>query len=563
MLTGKAIGAALLAITAVALGLRVTGLDRLQPHLQEPDAFLVAQVQILRAGQQDRPQSRPAYKFYPTILARCVAALGEPAVDPDTPPGELLAAHMRAAVGDLMRLRRAVAWISVLLVPLTWLFARRLVGSGPALLAAALVAVSVLHLLFSQQARPHGVHATVALAAVVLAMRLRRRPTWGTYLACSLAFALAVGTLHNGVALLFPIAAAHLFRARTPDRVPWWGGALLAVPAVLVVIAFYPSPPEIVGEGGVLRFGGHELPFEKLDGSGFARLATYLWSYEPALAILSVGGLAALLVPAARRRAALAGTELRGDLLVACAYAVPYALALGVLGLTEDRFLLPLLPFLATLAASLLGLARGRPAVQVGVAVLMLAFPAWVVARYVAVRSAPDTIEQAAAWVQANLDPERDRVVLTPRLPLPLFHSAEALRIGREDYVTRQQAWMRWQIDHLPREEEERFEGGARWNLILSPGNLAKRDANAWLDEVDAGYAILEVSRLTSNRPEIMDLRDRVRERGTALAVIRGEDVSRCSDWPLDYQDIQDYAARILRARAFGPCIEIYRLERP
>jgi hypothetical protein len=54
-----------------------------------------------------------------------------------------------------------------------------------------------------------------------------------------------------------------------------------------------------------------------------------------------------------------------------------------------------------------------------------------------------------------------------------------------------------------------------------------------------------------------------VQARGTPLLQIRGEDVSECSQKPLDYQDVPRYALRILRAKAFGPCIEIYRLERP
>jgi hypothetical protein len=181
----------LAALVVLAAGLRLAGMDRLLPHLQEADANVVQQLEIHRRGRAGRDKLPIAYHAYPTLLARALATLPEAEPDPRAPAGERLATSLAAASADFVRTRTAVAWLALLLVPLTWLLARRFLGGGPALLAAALVALSPLHLLFSQQARPHGAHASFALLAVVLALCMRARPGVASYLAAGAAAGLA------------------------------------------------------------------------------------------------------------------------------------------------------------------------------------------------------------------------------------------------------------------------------------------------------------------------------------------------------------------------------------
>ncbi len=548
MRSGKGIGLALAAICAIAFGLRWAGLDKLQPQLQEADAHVVQQMRMHRRGAVVSEKTPVSYYQYPTLVARALALIPKASAAPEASLEE----HLAAASSDLVRVRGAMALLSVLLVPLTWLLARRFVGGGPALLSAALVAVSLLHLLFSQQARLHGAQATFALCGVLAAMELRRRPTWGWYGLAALALALAVGCLHNGVAVALPIFAAHLLRARLPGRVPWWGLALVAIPAALVVWLFYPQAPTLQGEGGVLEFMGHKLPFDRLDGSGFLSTAGYLWNYEPALLVLAASGGLALLV----RRGAARGC--REDTRVAAAYALPYLLAIGLMGLTQDRFLLPLLPFLATCAAGLVAALSGRGA-RIAVAAAALAFPCYATLRYVQVRSSPDTIERAAAWVAAHLEPE-DRVLLSPRLTLPLFHDAEAVELADGDGANRRTVWMRYQIANT-------LSGRPRYALMLTPARLASMgrehgpdELSSWIEELRPDFAILEVSRLTTYIPQTRALRDLLRESGPPVLVIRGEAERWETEPPLDYQEIPSFVWRLLAAECFGPCIEIYRL---
>jgi hypothetical protein len=552
MRTGKGIGLALLAICGFAFGLRWTGLDKLQPHLQEADAHIVQQMRVHRSGPVDLARRPHAYVQYPTLMARVMALMPKARVSPDAALDE----HLATASADFVRMRAAIALLSALLVPLTWLFARRFVGPGAALLAAALIALSVLHLLFSQQARLHGPQATFALLGVLASMGLRRNPSPGWYALAALALALAVGSLHNGFAVAAPIVVAHFTRDKTRGGAPGWALAPLAIPTALVLYFFYPRPPTVQDEGGLLEFGGHKLPFDKLDGSGFARCFEYLWNYEPALLILAAAG--GLMGLARLRRAPGVDARRRGDLVVAAAYALPYLLAVGLMGLTQDRFLLPLLPFLAALAAGLVVAVPGRAA-RVGVALAALAFPGYTTLRYVQVRSAPDTVERAAAWVAEHLEPET-RVVLSPRLTLPLFHDAQAIGIADGDGANGRTIWMRYQIHNAP-------QSGPRYALLLTPARLtsmgrehAPEELSDWLEQAQPAYAILEVSRLTGFIPQMRSLRELVRERGTLEAVIRGEDERWQTEPPLDYQEIPAFVRRILAADSFGPCIEIYRL---
>ena len=188
-------------------------------------------------------------------------------------------------------------------------------------------------------------------------------------------------------------------------------------------------------------------------------------------------------------------------------------------------------------------------------------------------RGRPDTVELAAAWVRERVPPIESghpgRVLTTPRMTLPLFHSPEALRVAKGDYATRRTVWLRWQLANLPREDDSTFPGGARWHLFVSPGKLlnskqqrGQQDVDEWVSGVRADWAVVEVSKLMAFFPAGELLRQTIAERGELVATIRGEDPRWCTERPLDYQEVPDFVPRVLAATAFGPCIEIYRLER-
>jgi hypothetical protein len=559
---------AMLALTALAFALRMTGLDKLQPCLQEADPYLVLQVRMLREHVTPQEPRDHGYFAYPTLIARTVALAPAASVDPATPPDELLERHVAAASADFVRVRTLVALIATLLVPATWLLARRFLGPVGALVATALVALSVLHLWFSQQARPHGAHASMALIAVVTQMWMLRAPSLPRLALASLATAGAIAILHSGVFAVPPLAVAWWLARRRGAKLPWWTSIAALSPSVLAMWLLYPRSPTL--QPNTLEWGGHTLHLEKIDGTGLRTIIELLWGHEPVLLALAALGLVVALVRSARPSKLEAQTK--ADAWVACAYALPYTLALGVFGETFDRFLLPLLPYFAVLAGAAVELAcnsiaravrnsTARVALQGVVAVIALAFPAVAIERYTAALVADDTLEQATAWLREHAD---GRVLVSPRLGLPLFQDRASLEFASHDYATKQAIWVRYQLEHLNSDDSPAAPPQSeRRPIYITPGKLASVGADeidALLVETKPDFAVVEVSRLMTRLAGVRTLRETLAQRGTLVATFRGGGDGECEDAPIDYQDVPHFVERILHTRCFGPCVEIYAL---
>jgi hypothetical protein len=75
-------------------------------------------------------------------------------------------------------------------------------------------------------------------------------------------------------------------------------------------------------------------------------------------------------------------------------------------------------------------------------------------------------------------------------------------------------------------------------------------------------WVVIERSRYIENLPLIAALREWAREHGELAASIAGEDERWTFAAPLDYQDVPSFFARLARATAFGPRVEIWRVTR-
>src|SRR5690606_35324817 len=117
---------------------------------------------------------------------------------------------------------------------------RRPFGRGVANVAALFVATSFLHFTFSQQARPHGPHATFAALSVLASISYLRHGGLLRAGVAGLSAAAAVATLQFG---FFTIPQLLVVMAQ---RVPVRRGRSLtdavvaAVTVALGVVAFYP-----------------------------------------------------------------------------------------------------------------------------------------------------------------------------------------------------------------------------------------------------------------------------------------------------------------------------------
>jgi hypothetical protein len=583
----------LVVLLVLASLLRLRGNDYLLPLLVEPDPHIAIQVSLIEA-QVEHPNRNVNYGKYPHLVAWTTVALTDPAAYPasDAP----LEQHLERAKDPVHRVRTIVGWLSLLGVLGTWLLARRFCGEAGGLLAAAWVATSLLAVHFGAQARPHG--AAIGFTALCLwACALHAsRGGLGSLALASLFGALSFGTLQSGLALGFPILAAHMIAARRAGARAWWaaGGrrALrLLLPAAALALSVVVFSPFFLassdgGDGaqfevkqGEVEQAGHKLIFSNFNGKGFRILASALWRWEPTLFV----ALAAASIVFLLTRRPPRGEDSRpwaradgGEVAVLLAHLVPYLAVCGAYERVYERFLLPVLPTLATFAAwGLVRLARGtalRRRVVAGVTALAVVVPATVAWRLTELRVADDTQTLVAGWLEENADPS-DRIIVTRDLRLPLLETAVSDREEQGDRPMdpdphNRVHWTQYQHHVIGLERTP-----PAWNLVWMPvvgsnGALVKRMNSNPAGYVRQRYGDYMVGMLyTQGRihPALGKVHAEFRAQGELLARFTPDGEQERSGHPLVYQDEtcpgnMSFAWRVLLAERMGPVIEILRL---
>lgn len=545
---------------AFSLLVRWIGADFLLPHSQGLDGLVLERQVEMYRHPEPGDELDDSYHYYPHLAARLVAAL--PELRTALPHDASLASQLALASASWLEFRRASAVLTTLLIGATWLLARRFVGAGWALFAAALVGTSLLFCFYSSEMRPHGIAATANAWAVIACIALLWRGTPWSYLLAGTACGLALGALQYGVFTLPCLLVAHLL-ARSREPRAWWKFALALLPVGVCVRIFYPfwfvpgSAYFQISHSGDFNLSGQPLKLSKFDGGGFRTIVETLWSYDPLLLVFGLGGALFLGVRALRRREL--GPQ-RAALLVALAFVLPYTLVIGLYAETWERFVVNLLPWLAISAAAcgaLWARATGRATWAVLCALLLLLPAAGLDLRLAQVRAAPDTNKLAARWVERNARPESTDVQLLPYVDLPLFHTQgviEELR-GRP-WVSR---WLYYESSCAPAER------GPRYALHQPPPandparNLIVADPPAWLVSRRPDLVLLSVDEAT---PWIVRLRGELQRSGKLLA--------RFSPRARDEGDAAHFAGRHLsgfdepfflflgRCARMGPTLEIY-----
>lgn len=563
-------GWALALLTAWTLGVRMLGIGFGVPCMKEADTFIVEHVCMLREGSVRFDRALSACQ-YPSFLAHVTAPMsnhiGAPSGDEHT-----LREHLDSAASPWVELRRVVALFSILIVPGTFFVARRFVSPAWALFAAALVSFSLLHVFFAEEARAHGAVIAFSSLAVACALWLWRSPTWPAYLATTIAAALSVSCLHNGIAVLVPIAVAQLVRR---DR-RWWDWRIV-LPFGVSAVCFYvfywyyfdaDAQRAMAGDDATL-WVLRDLPF---DGSGFARMGRTLWFYEPLLLVfVAVAAIAVSL----RFRPANAGDAKceRADLAIVLSYVIPYVLLVGLYQQTYERFMLLLLPYLATFAAW--GLSRIARALAsssarrafVAACVAALALPAFASTKMAWMRSRPSTLDDTAAWIAENVrEPAKQPLYVLPPLDFPFLRTLESLRSppGKAIFFT---PWAKYQnkLDDAKRTAplyRMYWLGAKKLEFpVLDTDELV----TAYLHSYGPGIFI--VSTVDENQSaERRRVVDALRAHGVLLQRISPDSDPQLTDHQLWDQDVEaagwpHVTWRVLRARAVGPVIEIYRLD--
>ncbi|QDU69265.1 phospholipid carrier-dependent glycosyltransferase [Engelhardtia mirabilis] len=554
-----------------ALGGRLLGLDYLLPHAPEPDAYVVQQALWMQAhdGAPTEGVDAVVWRKYPHLLARVLSvALPEAAALPPLEPSTLQQ-HLDQAARPYVLGRALSALLASLAVPLTFLLARRFVRPRVALIAAALMGTSLLHLYLSQMARPHGPVATFTLATTWLAVEWYRRPRASVAVGACVAAALAVATLHNGLAALAPLGVAWVLTLRRdgPRALLPAAGVLLAVGLALwLAYPFLGEPPlevdSALGLDAEVVAAGHEVQLDRFGGGGFAVIGRALVDYDPVLPLLAAIGLAALVL----RRGWT--TEQLGRGVVVAGFGLPYLLAIGLYDFSFERFALPLWPLLAVLGAhGLASLAQGiGPRAKFALPFVVLAIPALLCARKLQLNLRPDTYERIAARVERRLDSTDGLLLAHPQgfLPLPLL-----------ERVTRERSWSGLTV--LPwREHLLCYPPATDANPILvrQAPSRSELDARGWrARDGTVSPAMLQalIDQLTGVEGEwilTVDLRRGARRGGQEQALERfARLVTTESPWrdgddsgaEVGYQG-ESALMRLVQGERLGPCLRLWDL---
>lgn len=500
------------ALFALALGLRLVGLDYMLPHAPEPDLYLAYQAEAIHADDGSL-EGHPIWGKYPHLLPRWVVlTAGGPGEAPpvDEPDGEDLepwrATHLEQASHWARASRLWSAVFSSLAIPLTFLLARRRMGDSGGVLAALFLCSSLLHLCLSQQGRPHGPLGSALLLSVLAGLWVvdrsqvagtgERRWPWGAWSVMTLAVFLSVGTLHNGLAA-GPLVVATWWIAGGKRRLRYLVSWVLpAAATVAALLVFYPflwngtgGEAAELGEEGVVQ-AGHEIRLSWFSGGGFADLAQTFTDYDPWLGIWSGIGLLMGL-------AALAGAQAKGarrtDLIVVLSFCVPYLLVVGLFERSYPRFATPLLPFAAWLAAYAVQ-SLGRRPVRIALLGALLLVPPFVqVGRKLQLNLRPDTFELFAERFGGEGLVERKTMLVDPAFVPPVMgrvtdSSDETTLAHREDlmYLVPWAEYLRSRSAVLPEDWIEFREAPGRMSVdrsvIRSRDPLVRADRMA--DEV-------------------------------------------------------------------------------
>lgn len=556
-------------LVALAAGLRFHGIDRLLPHRFEPDAFVVYMAEDLR-DEPGRVRTQEFAERYPTLLARTAALVPKQPIPLGLPPAEAERAHLARAGRTFHDVRVMIALFSIVLVPLTFLLARRFLAPASALVATFFVATSLLHLFFSDQARPHGAYATLAVATVLLAVHARARGSIVLLLAAGACAGLSLGVLQTGVFVLPPIVIAAALGGGTRRARALRAFLALAV-ALAVAYPFNDFLPVIDSHGITMSGkGGHAVRLSEINGGGFAIAWRSLWGQDPALTVAGLLGLAWLAVAWWRTRPL--ATERRADLLVVLAHAAPYTLVLLVNEHISERYFLPLLPGLSCAAAfalARLGASLQRvPARVPRVAVLALGAlaVAWCpvenALRYAHVAATPDTYERTAAWIRDNV-PAADKVVVVASGPLPILHARDAIEHDLGDFAGQSQPWFTYQ-GMLPAAELARGHELFAYPAVRPPefagdetAELA--EARRYLAEAHPRWVVVEESRFMRSVGWSRSFARAARERGALAYWVRAETSDDVREVPHPYQNANWLAFRLREMECWGPRFEVYR----
>jgi hypothetical protein len=256
---------------------------------------------------------------------------------------------------------------------------------------------------------------------------------------------------------------------------------------------------------------------------------------------------------------------------VVLSYALPYVAVLALYEHSRERYLLPLLPFLACLSTyglhamwrtivGLPGLGRLAPWPAALLIALWVGFPALAAERLTHARAATNTLELAGDWLRQNTVPHVNRIGLGFNLQVPLYGDPAEIGkvrgLGILPWARYQQSVFhnnppepRYELYWMPPPRDQRFLA----DIARIPAEpLASQNADCLVTEA---YA--------SGTPVFDVLRDALSRTSNLVERVSPDRADVSSRLPIAYEadrvpGREHMSTRILRAQRAGPVIEIF-----
>lgn len=401
----------LLIIVAVALALRIPGLAFGLPALYDQDEpiFVMAALKMLRGPTLD-----PGWFGHPgttTIYALVLVDVLVFAAGRLTGQLPNTAAFQRAIYSDPTTVflpgRVFVLLCGIMVIVLTYFLARRLFDRRVATIAALILAISPLHIKYSQIIRTD-MHATVFFLLVLLAsVSICKRGRWRDYAWASVWVGLACATKWPAAATWAAIAGACAYRMNfAPDQRRQQMLRLIATVPLTLATLFAASPYLLIHWQVVLANLHGEARVHHIGATGDGLLNNLMW-YARVPLLGNFGWIGLALVAAG---CAIAARDNRLFRFVALPPVWIILVAIALQALVWDRWIVPLLPALAiglAVAAVWLGEWLGRAPAQrehwaLACVLTIVTVPMLLTVRRDGIERTNDTRRLASNWIVAH-----------------------------------------------------------------------------------------------------------------------------------------------------------------
>lgn len=395
-------------ILLVAALLRIDGVGFGLPALNDPDEplFMSTALEML-SGPTLNPQwfGHPATVTFYSLMVLIALVGGLGVLTGRFADFDGFAAAVYADPGILfLPARLLMVVFGVACVWMTWRLGKRLGGERVGLIAAAILAVNAVHIEYSQIIRTDMQASLFMLLCVQAALAIAQDGRRRDYLLAGFFVGLACATKWPAALIGVTVVGAGMYRWRLGE--PAWR-ELILFGLVAGATLFIVSPFLLIDHATLIQnLSSEARPVHPgaTGGGLFANLGWYVTG--PLLGSLGIAGLVLAAV-------GMVWSGKKDDgrwAFLILPFCLVFLLLIAMQALRWERWVVPLLPFVALAAARVLcgvtdRLPVNRGRVLLPLLVLLLIAPMVQTARIEAAERRLDTRQMASAWLRANAPP--------------------------------------------------------------------------------------------------------------------------------------------------------------